>query len=588
MTSDQQASIFANEYSQAELSRRSLLKRAAVLGLSTPVIAGLLAACGSDDDDGEDNGGSQPTSPASSATATTETVTDATVGVEPTQSSQEEQDQSAGDGRRGGRLRVALIGEPPTLDIHQESSAIGAYVVYHMYETLFTWDSTFAVIPLLAESFEVSDDGLVNSIKLREGVLFHNGEEMKAADVIASFRRWAERSGPGMSVKEATSEVVEMDDYNIEFKMNKPLGSFAELLSRLVQGLAIFPKSIVDAAGDDLLTEFIGTGPYQLTEQQADRYILLSRFEDYVGLAGEPNGYGGAKAAYVDEIEFVPVPDEAARIAGLQAGDYHILQTIIPDQAEVLRDDPNVAVDTLPASTYQVAVLNLAQGVMTDLKIRQAFQAVLDCEPIMQAAQGEGYYRLDPGFMIQETVWHSTASAELYNQGNPEKARQLLEEAGYDGTPLRWLTTQEYLYDYNAAVVAKQQLEAVGFTIELVVTDRATLDDTRRLEDQWEVFSTGFSFQPDPVGRPIVAGCSWPGWWCTDEKVAVVERLQSESDFDIRYAAMEELQTLWYTDIPGIKFGDTLPIVARSPKLRGLDSTLFQLQPEFVNVWLED
>ena len=82
--------------------------------------------------------------------------------------------------------------------------------------------------------------------------------------------------------------------------------------------------------------------------------------------------------------------------------------------------------------------------------------------PSGQATHGEGYFELGPGIMLPQTAWHSEVSAELYNQNNPEKARQLLEEAGYDGTPIRLLCTQEDLGDYNAAVVAQQQLEAGG------------------------------------------------------------------------------------------------------------------------------
>ena len=118
--------------------------------------------------------------------------------------------------------------------------------------------------------------------------------------------------------------------------------------------------------------------------------------------------------------------------------------------------------------------------------------------------------------------------------------------------------------------------------------DWATLIANRAIEDQWEVFTTGFSFRPDPVGMPPVPGCDWPGWWCTDEKVEVVARLQGESDFEARYAAFEELQRLWYTDVPGVKLGDSFGITARSPNLQGLGSTLSQLQPEFVNAWLEE
>ncbi|CAN5174195.1 ABC transporter substrate-binding protein [soil metagenome] len=596
MANHSKADALLEEIIDGRLNRRTLLKRAAVLGLTTPVMAGLLAACGDEDEPDEPDvpatGATEPpaSGDATAGTEATEPAAEETSGSEAgeTPADAGEAEEPAGEGVYGGRLRVAIIGEPPTLDIHQTTATIVALITWHMYEALFTWDEEFATIPLLAESFEVSDDGMTNSITLRQGVLFHDGTEMTAADVIASFERWAGISGLGKSIMDVTDEIVEVDDYNIEFNMASPLGSFVVLLARQNQGLAIYPASVVEASGTDSLADFVGTGPYQFTEQQADRFILFSRFEDYVGQEGEANGYAGPKAAYLDEIEFVPVPDEAARIAGLQAGDYHYLESIIPDQVQTLENDPNVAVETLPPSGWEVLVLNTAQGVMTDLKIRQAFQAAIACEPVLQASQGEGFFRLDPSFMLQETVWHSTVSEELYNQGDPEKCRQLLEEAGYDGTPLRFLTTQEYQDQYNTAVVARQQLEDAGFTVELLVTDWATLIANRAIEDQWEVFTTGFSFRPDPVGMPPVPGCNWPGWWCTDEKVEVVGRLQGESDFDARFEAFEELQALWYSDIPGVKLGDSFGITARSPMLQGLGSTLSQLQPEFVNAWLEE
>lgn len=613
MTKPESVDGLIDEIIEGRLNRRTLLRRAAVLGV-TPVLAGLLAACGDDDDDEPE--AATPTEPAAGqATEPPEEEEEETPEGEEEETAAEEDEETPaaeeteaeeepteepegeatepagapeGEGVRGGRLRVAIIGEPPTLDIHQTTATIVALITWHIYEALFTWDEQFAPIPLLAESYEVSGDGMTNTITLRQGVPFHNGEEMVANDVVASIERWAGISGLGASLLEATDSINVIDDYTIEFAMSQPLGTFAVLLARQNQGCAIYPASVVEGAGPDPLNEFIGTGPYQFTDRQADTFILFSRFDDYVGQDMDQNGYAGRKMAYLDEIEFIPVPDEAARIAGLQAGDYHYLESIIPDQVTTLENDPNVAVETLPPSGWEVLVLNMAQGVTTDPLIRQAFQAAIACEPILQASQGEGFFRVDPGFMLQETVWHSTVSEELYNQGDPEKARQLLEEAGYDGTPLRFLTTQEYQDQYNTAVVARQQLEEAGFTVELLVTDWATLIANRAIEDQWEVFTTGFSFRPDPIGMPPVPGCSWPGWWCTDEKVAAVERLAQESDFNARFEAFEELQRLWYSDVPGVKLGDSFGITARSPQLQGLGGQLTQLQPEFVNAWLEE
>jgi peptide/nickel transport system substrate-binding protein len=584
MSEQRNASDLLDEIAEGRIDRRTLLRRAAILGLSTPVIAGLLAACGDDDDDDPTPAPQQPTTPPA-------TEDDDDADEEPTEEPDEDDDDStdepAGDGQYGGRLRIALIGEPPTLDVHQTTATIVAMITWHMYEAIFTWDENFAVVPLLAEAYEVADDGLTNTITLRQGVLFHNGDEMTAADVVASIERWAGISGLGAGLMAATDNINVVDDYTIEFNMAETLGSFSVLLARQNQGCAIYPESVVDAAGTEPLEEYIGTGPYRFVERQADRFILMERFEDYVGQDGPPNGYAGQKAAYLDELEFTPVPDEAARIAGLQAGDYDYLESIVADQMSVLEGNPDLNIELLPPSGWDVLVFNTADGLLTDQKLREAIQATIDCDPVMIAAEGEGFYRLDPGFMLQETVWHSLVGEDRYNQANPDKGRELVEESDYNGEPIRFLTTQEYADQYATAVVARQQLEEIGLNIELIVTDWATLIANRAIEDQWEIFTTGFSFRVDPVGMPPISGCSWPGWWCTDAKVEAVGRLQGETNFDDRYEALEDLQELWYSDVPGIKLADTYGISARSAKIQNF-ITLTQLQPEFVNIWMED
>lgn len=494
--------------------------------------------------------------------------------------------EGSGEGVRGGVLNVALIGEPPTLDVQTTTATIVGLISWHMFEPLFTFDENYEPIPMLAESHEVSEDGLLNTITLRQGVPFHNGEEMKAADVIASFNRWAAVSGIGGSLLEATEEVVAADDYTVEFRMKQPYGAFVPSLSHNFQGMAVYPASVIEATGDGQMTEFVGTGPYSLVEQRPDQYIRMQRFEDYAALEGEPRGYGGHKYQYADEIMFIPVPDEAARIAGLQAGDYHYLESISPDQSTELEGNSNITVEVLDPTGWETFVLNWRSPLAGDINIRKAVQAALDHDPILFGSQGEGFYRLDPSVMLQETAWHSTVSEDLYNRADPERAAALLEEAGYDGTPIRFMTTQEYNDQYNASVIGAQQLEAAGFTVELEVYDWATLLDRRSDPELWDMFTTGISFKPDPTMLSIMQLGTWPGWWDSEASLDALDRLQTESEFDARFAVWEELQTLFYEEVPMIKLGDSYAVSARSAQLQGV-STQTQLGAQLWNAWLE-
>jgi peptide/nickel transport system substrate-binding protein len=565
------------------LTRRDLLKRGALLGASVPAVAALLAAC-AEDDDGVDAPAVDPDDDDDDMVAVDDDDED---DDEPVDEPDDDDDEEPAEDERGGTLEVALIGEPPSLDIHQTTATIVALVTWHMYEPLFTWDEEFQVTGELADSLDTSDDGLVNTIRLREGVTFHNGEPMTANDVVASIERWGTISGLGRSLMEAVENVEQIDDHTIEFTMSEPFGAFAVALARQNQGCGIYPASLLEEAGEDPLPEYIGTGPYRMVEHVPDRHIRMERYEDYQSRSEPTSGYAGMKNQYVDEIVFVPVPDEAGRVSGLQAGEYHYLESVTPDHFDTLDADENSEVEVLPPSSWATYVLNTAEGVLTNQTLRQALQAAMDHEPIVMAGWGEGFYRLDPSLMQQETVWHSMVGEELYDINDPERAQELADEAGYEGEPIRLMTTQEYAHQYSIAAVGQQQLVDAGFNIEMEVFDWATVGERRVDPALWDIFTTGISFRVDPIQLPPFQGCGWPGWWCTDEKVEWNERLEREPAFEDRYEAFERLQELFYKEVPMIKFGDTIAISARSPRLRNF-VTPTQLQPAFWNVWLDD
>jgi peptide/nickel transport system substrate-binding protein len=550
----------------------------------------LLAACGGDDDDDD------PTEAPSDATSAP-SGDDATPEAEATEGGDEEEatepasSGDAGEPVRGGRLIVANASQPTSLDMHQTTGGRTVSLIgWHMFEALFTWDADYALMPQLAEAYEPNEDATVHTITLRQGVPFHNGEEMKAADVIASIERWGEIATSGKLLMESVSEISEADEYTVEITTATPIATVAQLLARAGQGCAIYPKSVIDAVGTDFVEEYIGTGPYQFTEFQADRFTLLTRFEDYVGPEGEPSGYAGARNAYLEELEFRPVPDEGARVAGFQAGDFHYLEELIADQIESMRNNPDLRVDQLPPRSYGYIGLNHANGVFSDLKIRQAAQAAMDIEPQGLASHGEGFFTLGPGIMLPTTVWDSDAGAEFYNMRNPDLARQLLEEAGYDGTPVQWITTQEDLGDYNSAVVCQQQLQDVGFTVELVVVDEPTVATMRNELTGWDAWNGAFILRTDPTLLQYLSSPDYSGFWTSPEKEEAFERLLTQTEFEDRFAAFEDLQRLFYEEVGGIKQQDNFGIMAVAAVVQnfGPGTTHFELEPEFTNCWLEN
>ena len=487
--------------------------------------------------------------------------------------------------RMGGVFKAAMIGEPPTLDLHTTTAVIVQHITWHIYEGLYTYDKSYNPIPLLVESHTVTDKGRTYTFKLRRGVKFHNGKEMTSADVVASLTRWGRLATPGKQFWKNVEGVEAKDPSTVTMFLKDTSGALLMGLARPNNGAVIYPKEIVDAAGDNQVKEFIGTGPYRFVEHKPDRHVKVVRFKDYVARTDAPDGFGGKRTAYLDEILFIPVPEVAVRLAGIETGEYHYSQQLQQDQYDRLKTLPGVVPSIIKPSNWSTAVLNHKQGLMTDKRLRQAFQAALDMEPIMAAGFGnKAFYRMDPGLSFPEQPqWHSRVGGELYNQKNPARAKKLLQEARYTGQPVRWITTKEYQWMYKNALVATQQLEAVGFKIDLQVVDWATLVQRRNKPEVWDAFSTGITFNPEPAFSTATA-CNWPGWWCHEDKEQWMEAMARETDHKKRKAMWDKVQQIFYEDVGRVKFGDSFSLDAIRASVHG-----WQAKNELPlwNVWLK-
>ena len=483
--------------------------------------------------------------------------------------------------RAGGILKAAIIGEPPTLDTHTTTATIAYQIAWHVFETLYTYDKQYQPIPLLAESHTITDGGRRYTIALRKGVKFHDGKELTAADAAASITRWGKLHTTGKTMFKTIEAVEAKEPHTLVIHLKEPSGSLLYALASPY--LAIHQKTVLDATADKPLKDFIGTGPFRFVEHKADRHIRLARFKDYTARTDAPDGLGGKRTAYVDEIRFVPVPDVAVRLAGVESGEYHFGQTIKPDQYDRLKGNTKLDVHVVKPSSWITAAPNHKQGVMTNKKVRQAMQAVLDMEPIMAAAMGHpAFFRVDGALYFPEQgLFNTQTGVTGYNQKNKEKARALLKEAGYAGQPVRWLTTKEYEYMYKSALVAKQQMEEVGFKVDLQVVDWASVVQRRNKPELWDVFTTGITFGPDPALTSNLQ-CDWPGWWCHEEKERLLAEMIREGDPKKRRALIERIQGVFYEDVGRIKMGDLFNMYV-SRDLKG-----FQGEPflHFWNAWV--
>ncbi len=484
--------------------------------------------------------------------------------------------------KRGGVLRVAMEAEPPSLDPHTTTATIVMVEAMHWLEAPFTQGGEYEIIPELAESYKMSDDLKSWEITFRKGVLFHNGKEMTTEDAAASIVRWGKKMVYGKNFFKEVDNLEIVDKYSIRFTLKNGSSVVPSYLTQRARCF-IYPKEVIEEAGEGPVRTYVGTGPFELVEHKPDRHIRLKRFEKYSARTEPQNGYGGKKTVYVDELLLIPVPEPVQRVNLLQGGEVDFSNQVVTDAYNRLKADPGM--DTaIVKSNWIIGVFNKKQGLFTNLKLRQAVQAALDMDPIMMNATGsKEFYRLDPNLIYKGTIWWTDVGSKWYNQKNPEKAKRLMKEAGYKGEPVRWLTTKHYSYMYNSAVIAAQQLQDIGFNIDLQVLDWATLVKQRTKPEEYEMFTTGIGITADP-SQANYLGCSWAGWTCFDELDQLMQQILAQSKFEDRYETWKKMETFFYENAVNIKFGDYFTLRAKQKRIKGYVSMEL---PFFWNVWID-
>lgn len=350
-------------------------------------------------------------------------------------------------------LKYGTDSEPAGLDPHTISAAASIRIFRQIYNTLIDVDDNMNYIPELAESWEQPDD-VTYIFKLREGVKFHNGREMKADDVKYSFERVLnpDTAAIGKSYYDSIESMEVLDDYTIKFTLKEPFAPFMGNLTSLYG--AIVPREVVEEHGN-LMVEACGTGPFILKEWIPDNRIILVKNNDYFE-EGEPK---------LDAIEYYVMTDQSARIAALRTGNVHLIK-LPASSIPLVENNPDITVLPYQTNDYSYLGFNLTLDKFKDVRVRQAISYAINRQEIIDTVyNGEAKIT---GFVTPAMGrWGiDFASEDLYQQ-NIEKAKQLLAEAGY---PNGFETTIAVgLYDdiRDTGEMIQKQLEAIGIKAEI-------------------------------------------------------------------------------------------------------------------------
>ena len=479
-------------------------------------------------------------------------------------------------------LRYATIGEPPSLDVQMGTATLASTISQHMFETLYAFDAANAPQPYLATGETISDDGKTIVISLRDGVMFHNGDTMDAGDVAASLARWGEHGSRGKLL--GLEGVESTGDLEVTLTLAAPNGAWKSVLAFVNGGPVIYPAEIVSAAGGEPIAaeNYVGTGPYEFSEIRPNRHVELVKFDGFTPNPSNADGAAGARVANFDTIRFIPVPDVGTRVAGVQAGDYDYAEYISGDLFGLVKDDPSIQVKISAAPIFGLMFMNSTAGPLaTNTKMRQAIMAALNMEQALQVSVGEPQlYNATGSFFAEGNIWNTSAGTDAYNQGDSDTAKTLAEEAGYDGKPIKLLVSTNYKAHFDDASVFTRQLADAGINVQMIVVDWATLLQLRGQPNEWDMFMTHHGTVPDPILLTMMND-SYPGWWTSDEKHALISEFTGTSDLAARQATWEKLQALMYEQLPAVKVGNLYSYDIAAPGL----TTAWESAPAFPYFW---
>jgi peptide/nickel transport system substrate-binding protein len=386
----------------------------------------------------------------------------------------------------GGTLARAMTSEPASIDPQGAPSSGLSLVAPYLFDTLVVKDVDNSIHPLLAESWEISDDGLSITMKLRDGVVFQDGAPLDAQAVKLTFERFLEKGtrSPIYGGIAQIASITAVDDLTVQFTFDEPAANFWSTISMPYAGI-VSPQSMAtfDETGEGYL---VGTGPFKLGEWQSGQSISLLRNEDYAWAADVVDN---PAAPYLEELLFRVIPDSATQLAALEAGEVDVIFINQPSHKLQLEGADTVTLEEAVLNSLIYLGFNTQAAPFDEVKVRQALAHAVNKEDIVNVALGglglAAYAPLPP------TLPGFDPSLKDYELGHdPEQARTLLREAGFeetsegtwtrDGQDLEaLLLTSTRPPNAAIATLLQSQLAAIGVPVEIQQLDgKAVMEAT--------------------------------------------------------------------------------------------------------------
>ncbi|TIL43164.1 ABC transporter substrate-binding protein [Mesorhizobium sp.] len=465
-----------------------------------------------------------------------------------------------------------------------------------IYDALFALDSKFMPQPQMVGRWDVSDDMKTYTFELRDGLGWHDGTPVTAADCVASIRRWGQVHPGGQLIMARAKDISKKDDKSFTIALNEPLGILIDILADLTPPcLFIMRDKDANRPATEQVTTNIGSGPFRFNEALAKpgASITYDRNEKYVPRKERSDGLAGGKIVNVDRVIWDVIADQQTAMSALQAGEVDYFETPPADLYSLVESDPNLELQVLDKPGWDVVLrMNFLQPPFNNIKARQAVLHLVDQAAFMRVMYPDPkYVNTVASIFGKDTLVSNDENTGWYKKGGDlEKAKQLFEEAGYVGEKVVILDPTDWREADNASQLLAAALRKIGVNAELAPMDWGGLTTHRANKGPvenggWSIFITAESDYSlgNPLASPLLLANgddAWYGWPKNDEYEALRAKWANVESLGERKALARKMQGIWWDFVGDVRLGKYVSPIARRKTLTGLTG-----MPQIVPMW---
>lgn len=484
------------------------------------------------------------------------------------------------EARAAKGMTVVWESEVTILDPHFTTAAITRTFGLHVFDMLFAMNEKSEMRPQMVDSWQTSADKLTWSFVLRDGLKFHDGAPVTAADVVASLQRWAKRDPLGKMLMADTATLEAKDQRTFEFVLKQPFPLMLEVLGKPNAPLpVIMPARIAATPPDQRIPEPIGSGPFRFVKDQwrPGNTMLLERNPDYVPRREAPDFLAGGKKVKIDQLTLRVMVDQSTGANALMAGEIDYMQYLPFDMLPILEKEKSVKLLGM-GGIHQFQGnfrLNHAAPPFDNPAVRKVMWKLVDQESILTAIGVPDRYRSPScsSYWMCGTPFSTDAGA-AGNKFDMAAAKAELKASGYKGEPVIILEVSGSI-SQTASKVLVQNMKDIGFTVDQQPRDWPTVLARRSKKEGWSMFpvySNGTDMFSPLSHFYIASTCSadYPGWSCDNQIPALLKSFTQAATLEERRKIAAEIQAAAYVLTPSVMWGQfTIPAGYRSD-LRGL------------------